>query len=60
MNCNCGGNTEGIHKVTRDKTLQGEYQECPNCGRIKWLWATDKLQDEVGKIEPSYNRNRVG
>ena len=58
MNCNCGGNTEGIHRVVRDKTLQGEYQSCPNCGRVKWLWATDSLQSEIGMKETSNYRNK--
>ncbi len=59
MNCNCGGNTEGVNKVVRDKELQGEFQTCPNCGRIKWLWASNKLQDEIGVIDGSYCQNRT-
>ncbi|GAF71227.1 unnamed protein product [marine sediment metagenome] len=47
MICNCGGNTENTHKVVRDKVLQGEYQKCPNCGRILWLWKTDLLEKEI-------------
>ena len=47
MICSCGGNTETVHKVVRDKELQGEYQKCPSCGRILWLWQTSKLVKEL-------------
>jgi len=47
MICSCGKATEHIHKVVRDKELQGEYQKCPSCGRILWLWKTEKLEKEI-------------
>ena len=47
MNCNCGGNTESVHKVQRDKQVVGEYQRCPACGRILWLWKTEALTEEI-------------
>lgn len=47
MQCNCGGTTEHIHKVVRDKKLQGEYQKCPCCGRILWIWKSEILANEL-------------
>jgi len=49
MICNCGGNTENTHKVVRDKKLQGEYQKCPSCGRIMWIWQSDALKNELSE-----------
>lgn len=49
MICNCGGSSESIHKVVRDKELQGEYQSCPSCGRVLWLWRSRKLTDELNQ-----------
>lgn len=47
MMCNCGGVTESSHKVVRNKKLQGEYQKCPACGRILWLWKSELLKEEL-------------
>ncbi len=47
MQCNCGAVSEAIHRVVRDKVLQGEYQKCGSCGRILWLWKTDLLDNEI-------------
>jgi len=47
MICNCGGTSESMHKVVRDKKLQGEYQKCPSCGRILWIWKTENLEKEI-------------
>ncbi len=47
MQCNCGAVTESIHKVVRDKVLQGEYQKCGSCGRIMWIWKSDSLKNEL-------------
>ncbi len=58
MNCSCGGNTEHTHKVRRQNEIQGEYQKCPVCGRVNWLWISDKLQIEVGDKEVSNFKNR--
>jgi len=45
--CNCGGSSEYVHKVVRNKVLQGEYQKCPRCGRILWIWKTSMLKQEL-------------
>ena len=50
MNCSCGGHTESVHKVQREKKLVGEYQRCPSCGRVLWLWKADVLEKELELI----------
>lgn len=47
MNCSCGGNTEYTHKVQRDNKIVGEYQKCPACGRILWLFKDKCLDVEI-------------
>lgn len=47
MQCNCGGITETTHKVVRKGELQGEYEKCPSCGRICWLWKSEELDMEI-------------
>lgn len=51
MQCNCGGHTEGVHKVQRDKRVVGEYQRCPSCGRVLWLWRDDVLKTETVRVQ---------
>ena len=55
MICNCGGSSEYMHKVTRKKKLQGEYQKCPACGRILWVWHSESLIAELQQ-EREYSR----
>ena len=50
MICSCGSSTEYTHKVARDKLLAGEYQKCPACGRILWLWKSKLLEKELNDI----------
>lgn len=43
MECKCGGST--VDKiVVRDSKPAGEFKECTACGRIMWLWKSDKLE----------------
>ena len=49
MICNCGGASEYMRKVVRKKELQGEFQSCPVCGRILWIWKSDLLTAELQK-----------
>lgn len=49
--CKCGGMSEYIHKVVRNKELQGEFQECPACGRILWLWKSELLDLEIKETQ---------
>lgn len=51
MICDCGKQTENIHKVQRNLELVGEYQKCPACGRILWLWKSDSLDAEIKEAQ---------
>ena len=60
MICNCGGITETVHKVVRDKVLQGEYQKCGCCGRILWMWKTSVLDNELTNASEQHNAKLTG
>ena len=50
MQCNCGAVSEATHKIQRSNKIVGEYQKCPSCGRILWLWKDKVLTDELTNI----------
>lgn len=46
MECKCGGSTVD-REVVRNKQVAGEYRICTACGRIQWLWKSERLIKEA-------------
>lgn len=46
MQCNCGGQSDYIHKVVRKGEVMCTFQKCPACGRVLILTGHDWVTEE--------------